>query len=93
MTNLEALRRAVELAGSQSELKRRLVAAGHKISQSAIALWLKAPAGMPSNWAVPVAKAVEFGVTPHELDSDAYPNPWDALPAEKARPLFDALPA
>lgn len=85
----EALERAIGCAGSQWELHRRLKAAGERISQQAIGLWLKG--SMPSRWAVPVARAVEFQVTPHELDKDAYPNPWDGLPVDRARPLIMGL--
>ena len=83
----EALERAVSIAGGQSELKRRLNGLGKRVSQQSISLWRKAGA-LPDGWAIWVARAIEFEVTPHELDEDAYPNPWDGLPLERARPLL-----
>lgn len=85
----EALERAIRLAGGQSELERRLTAAGERVTQQAISLWLKG-GGVPRGWGVPVARAVDFEVTPHELDRGSYPNPWDGLPADRARPLMGA---
>lgn len=88
----EALNLAIRLAGGQSGLKRLLTDAGHKISQQAIGLWLKA-GQIADGWAIPVARAIDFQVTPHELDPHAYPNPWDGLPLERARPLILELAA
>jgi hypothetical protein len=91
MPKPSALKRAIEAAGSQSELERRLKAAGEEISQQSIALWLKS--GIPARWVLPVARAIEFKVTPHDLDRKAYPNPWDGLPADQARRLVLARAA
>jgi len=87
----DALKRAIAAAGSQAELERRLKAAGEQIRQQSISLWLKS--GIPAGWVLPVARAVEFQVTPHELDAKAYPNRWDGLPPRLARPLVMELAA
>lgn len=81
---------AVDLAGGQSELERRIKALGRQVSQQSIGLWLKAgrlPEG--KDWAIWIARAIDFQVTPHALDKAAYPNPWDGLPIEQARPLLE----
>lgn len=82
-----ALDRAVRLAGGQAGLKRRLTEAGESISQQAIGLWLK-KGQIGKDWALPVARAIDFQVTPHELDGRAYPNPFDGLPRERARAMI-----
>jgi DNA-binding transcriptional regulator YdaS (Cro superfamily) len=83
----EALERAVCIARGQSELKRRLTNLGKRVSQQSISLWRKA-GELPAGWAIWVARAVEFEVTPHELDPVGYPNPWDGLPLERGRQLM-----
>lgn len=84
-----ALTRVLEITGgSQSELARRMRANGDAVTQQAISLWIKA-GEVPGEQAIPVARAVEFKVTPHELDNVAYPNPWDGLPASLAKPLLE----
>lgn len=88
----KALERAVGLAGGQAELHRKLKEAGERVSQQAISLWLKA-GQVGKGWAIPVAKVIAFEITPHELDKVNYPNPWDGLPLERARPLILELAA
>jgi DNA-binding transcriptional regulator YdaS (Cro superfamily) len=86
----EALNRAVSIAGGQSELERRIKALGRTVSQPAIALWVKAgrvPEG--KDWAIWIARAVNFQVMPHDLDRSAYPNVWDGMPLERARSLIE----
>lgn len=86
MNRKEALELAVSIAGGQSDLERRLVELGRRAGQATISLWLKAgrlPKG--KDWGLWVARAVDYQVTPNDLDPDAYPNVWDALPIEIAR--------
>lgn len=85
----EALERAVRIAGGQSELERRLKAQGTPIAQQTISLWLKT-GEIKAGAALPIAAAVEFQVTPHELDPIRYPNAWDGLPLERARAALAA---
>jgi DNA-binding transcriptional regulator YdaS (Cro superfamily) len=72
----EALERAIRIAGGQSELERKLKAQGTPISQQTLSVWIKAGEVRPG-WALQIARAIEFAVTPHELDRRRYPNPWD----------------
>lgn len=81
MTKTEALQKAVDLAGSQSELARRI-----GVKPQNVSLWLKAE--LPTEWVMPVARAIEFQVTPHDLDGGAYPNAWDGLPVDQAKALL-----
>lgn len=38
----------------------------------------------PADMVLPIAEALAWRMTPHELRADLYPNPTDALPAEIA---------
>jgi DNA-binding transcriptional regulator YdaS (Cro superfamily) len=86
MESKDAIIRAVSTAGGQSELARKLKALGRKISQQSISAWIRAgrlPDG--KDWGIWIARAVDFDVTPHQLDPVTYENAWDGLPAELAR--------
>ena len=72
----EAFSRAIDLAGSQSELAGRI---GGNIRQQHISAWLQR-GKVPGDQVLSVARAVGFQVTPHELDSAMYPDPADGLP-------------
>lgn len=84
----DALERAVSIADGTAELARRITAGGRKVSQQAISLWCKAGEVPASGWAIHVSRAVQFAVTPHELDPVGYPNHWDGLPLDRARPII-----
>lgn len=86
MPDISALRRAIEIAEGQSELARRMRASGSTARQQHISHWLKV-GEVPADEVIHVARAVNFAVTPHELDQVAYPNVWDGLPAVLAKPL------
>ncbi|HAJ7160396.1 TPA: Cro/Cl family transcriptional regulator [Escherichia coli] len=58
---------------SQSELGRRLGKTPQTISG-----WFKKR--VPAEEVIPACKALGWGVTPHELRPDKYPNPTDGLP-------------
>lgn len=84
------LARAVYIAGGTAELARRITALGRQVRQQSISGWLKAgriPEGR--DWAIWISRATQFQVTPNALDDGAYPNPWDGLPIELARPLME----
>ena len=89
MDQKAALEKAVSIHG-QSGLERRLKQLGRSARQQSISLWLEAGA-LPEgkDWALWISRAIDFQVTPHELDKRAYPNPWDGLPIELARPLIE----
>jgi DNA-binding transcriptional regulator YdaS (Cro superfamily) len=90
MDTESAIRRAVSIGGGQSELARKIRALGKRVSQQSISAWVIAdelPEG--KDWAVWIARAVDFQITPHDLDKAAYPNAWDGLPAERARAFVE----
>lgn len=91
-TEIKALQRAIKLAGGQPELARRIVKAGKSIAQQTISYWIERGAISPG-WAIWIARAVDFDVTPHDLDRANYPNPWDGLPIDRAKPLVLELAA
>ena len=84
------LARAVYIAGGPTELARKITALGREVRQQSISLWLKAgrlPVGR--DWAIWIARAIAYQVTPNELDGNAYPHPWDGLPLDRARALVE----
>ncbi|MBI3143804.1 MAG: helix-turn-helix domain-containing protein [Pseudogulbenkiania sp.] len=56
------------------------------VSPWAVAKWARR---LPEGRALDLSKATDFTFTPHQLLPGLYPNPWDALPLEKAKPLLD----
>lgn len=71
---MSPLERAISVAGGQSELAARL-----KVTPQAIQQW--AARGLaPARRVVQIAAAVDFKVTPHELDPALYPRPGDGMP-------------
>jgi DNA-binding transcriptional regulator YdaS (Cro superfamily) len=71
----EALKRVIDLCGSQSALASRL---DPPAKPQAIQQWKRTP---PER-VIGVSRAVNFDVTPHELRPDIYPFPDDGLPLE-----------
>lgn len=67
---------AIHIAGSQSELARRL-----GISLQRLSNWRSR--GIPVDQVLRVAQAVEFKVTPHQLNPELYPNPTDGVPPDQ----------
>lgn len=68
--HLEALERAIKIAGGQSALARKL---GPPIRQGQIRNWLYRDKKISSKWIIPIEKAVNEQVTRHELAPDIYP--------------------
>lgn len=73
------------MAGSQAQLARgiRECIPDSKISQPHVYKWLNSPNPdqmPPADVVLPIAKFLEYRMTPHELRPDLYPNPCDALP-------------
>lgn len=80
---MEALKRAIELSKGQAALAARMneeLGDVEKIGPTAIANWLQR-GQVPADRAIPVARAVDFQVTPHDLRPDLYPHPTDGLPS------------
>ncbi|WP_430415797.1 transcriptional regulator [Marinobacter adhaerens] len=74
----EALKKAIEIAGNQTSLGKLV-----GLSQPYIWNWLNRDQSIPAEYVIPVAQAIDWQVTPHELRPDIYPNPTDGLPANK----------
>lgn len=85
---MDALNKAIELAGSQLALATLIGGVQTRISE-----W-KRRGQVTADAVIPVCKAVEFAVTPHELRPDLYPHPEDGLPLElRNGRVADAQPA
>lgn len=54
------------------------------VTQGMVHQWLRNIRRVSSEKVIPVARATNWQVTPHELRPDIYPNPSDGLPAEVA---------
>lgn len=84
----ETLLKAVELAGGQAHLARavRGVLPESKISQVHVWGWLNEAKIVvpPAEYVLPIAQALDWKITPHELRADLYPNPGDAMPEKEA---------
>lgn len=81
---MDALKRAVKLAGSQGALAEKvnvLRPETEKVGQTAVSNWVQRGTVPPDN-VIDVARAVDYRVTPHQLRPDLYPHPDDGLPAE-----------
>lgn len=80
----ESLQQAVELAEGQAQLARgiRQYLPGSKIGQVHVWGWLntvkvEVP---PAEVVLPIAKYLNYRLSPHQLRPDLYPNPGDGLP-------------
>lgn len=74
MNKTKALERAVELAGGQAELARRLSAIMSKpVKQQHVWNWLFRDLEVPAEYAIPIEKAVENEVSRHDIRPDIYP--------------------
>lgn len=69
MTMLEALERAVELAGGQSELARRI---GGTVKQQHVHYWLKVMGKISEKHAIAAELAVDGQVTRYQLRPDVF---------------------
>lgn len=67
-TGLEALRRAVEILGSQGK-----AAAAIGVRQQTVSELLKVGKKVPAEWCIPLERATAGEVTRHELRPDLYP--------------------
>ena len=82
----ESLKQAVKLAGSQAKLAQaiRERMPNSSLCQVHIHGWLnlvkmEVP---PAETVLPIAQALDYQLTPHQLRPDIYPNPTDAMPIE-----------
>lgn len=73
MTEREALQKAIEVVGSQTELARRCTDIGPKqYQQGHVGYWLRAGRVSPPA-AIVIEKATDGQVTRHDLRPDLYP--------------------
>lgn len=89
----ESLIKAIDMAGGQAQLARgiRKYLPGSKIGQVTVWGWLntvkfEVP---PPETVLPIAESLEWKMTPHELRSDLYPNPGDAMPRLVPAPVIE----
>lgn len=61
---------------TKSEIARRL-----GVNPQLVAYWFKQ--GVPPHRIIPFCSALNWEVTPHQVDSELYPNPTDGLPADQ----------
>lgn len=80
----QTLLKAIELAGSQAKLAREIRdrMPGSRIGQVTVWGWLNNVQAEvpPAEVVLPIAEALAWRITPHDLRPDLYPNPQDALP-------------
>jgi DNA-binding transcriptional regulator YdaS (Cro superfamily) len=87
---LEALKKAIDLAGGQAGLAKRLDEIGQRqprplrCKPQNVWAWLNRDFRVPGEWARHVSEAVEFRVLPAEVRPDIYPNTTDGLPPDVA---------
>lgn len=74
---LKALQKAVDLAGGQGALADII---GKR--QSHVSYWLNKKRECPAEMALPISKAVDGAVAPHDLRPDIYLAPDEAGAAE-----------
>src|SRR5688572_20640726 len=88
---IEALRAAVDLAGGQAGLAKRLDEIGQRLPEPLrckpqnVWAWLNRDHRVPGEWARHIAEAVDFRVLPAQLRPDLYPNATDGVPPDVAR--------
>lgn len=91
----ETLTRAVQLAGGQVHLARRIRERlpDSKIGQVHIWGWLNSVKieVPPADVVIPIAQALGYRMTPHQIRADLYPNPTDALPVEIAEKVIAGI--
>ena len=68
---LEALKKAIEVAGSQAELSRRIAKHDKPIKQQHVWNWVNRDEKVPAE--VVLAIEAETGVSRHDLRPDIYP--------------------
>lgn len=72
---VEALRRAVEIAGGQSELARRI---GGRCKQQNVWSWLNVTRQPAAEYVLDIERATGGQVSRHDLRPDLYPEPEEA---------------
>lgn len=81
-TSLDALREAIDIAGSQAELARRISKPERPIKQQHVWNWLNRDERVPAEVVLDIER--ETGVSRHRLRHDIYPP--DSAQRAEARP-------
>ena len=76
LSPLEALQRAVDIAGGQTELAKIIDPTQKKLKQQNIWTWLNRDKKISARWVVKVSQVT--GVPCHELRPDIFPTPESA---------------
>ena len=66
---MEALKRAVEIAGGQTALAKAL-----GVQQAHVWNWLNRDSALPAEYVIPIERATKGRVSRHELRPDIYPD-------------------
>lgn len=74
----------IEAAGTATALSKKA-----RISVQRITNWRTR--GIPGDQVLPLSRAVDFEVTPHQISPEMYPNPTDGLPIDIAARLLTQL--
>ncbi|EEC7355198.1 transcriptional regulator [Escherichia coli] len=72
---LNSTREKIKQKYTQAEIGRYM-----GVTQQTVWQWFSL--GIPPKQVIPLCQLMQWGVTPHELRPDIYPNPTDGLPAE-----------
>lgn len=69
MTPLE---RAIDIAGGQAAMARKLTAAGYRVRQAHIWKWLNRAKKLPAEAVLPIEQVTEGAVSRHDLRPDIF---------------------
>lgn len=75
MNSNDYLRLAVTMIGGQTKLAGVI-----GVRQGHIWNWLNRDGQVPPEQAIPISRALNGEITPHQLRPDIYPNPTDGMP-------------
>jgi len=72
--NIESFKQAINLCDGVKALALKI-----DEKQNTVSMWMQRKS-IPSEKLIPIARATDWKVTPHALDSVVYPHPTDGLP-------------
>ncbi|HEC1651080.1 hypothetical protein B4902_00710 [Yersinia frederiksenii] len=74
--NTQTKRKIAGIA-SQTEIARRM-----EVSPQSVSLWFSGSGAVPPRNIISLCAALNWAITPHEIDHHIYPNPTDGIPSE-----------